>query len=67
MTPSARHRSLQPASVTGIQVRVPAERLYHVDGTPREAFVPPKLVEPSGAGEDAMLEAAVQWMEEHSQ
>ena len=52
---------------TGIQVRVPAERLYHVDGTPREEFVPPKLVEPSGAGEDAVLEAALQWMEEHSQ
>ena len=31
---------------TGIAVRVPAERLYHVDGTPREAFVPPVLVDP---------------------
>lgn len=51
---------------TGIQVRVPAERLYHVDGTPREAFVPPNLVEPSGAGEDAVLKAALQWLEEHS-
>lgn len=25
---------------TGFTVRIPAERLYHVDGTPREAFVP---------------------------
>ena len=49
---------------TGIQVRVPAERLFHVDGTPREAFVPPVLVESSAAGEDAVLEAALQWMEE---
>jgi len=47
---------------TGIQVRVPAERLYHVDGTPREAFVPPKFVQPSSAGEDPVLEAALQWM-----
>ena len=46
---------------------MPAERLYHVDGTPREAFVPPKLVEPSASGEDAVLEVTLQWMEEHSQ
>ncbi len=25
---------------TGIPVRVPAERLFHVDGTPRENFIP---------------------------
>ena len=40
-----------------IPVRVPAERLYHVDGTPREAFVPPFPVE-AGPG-DAVLDAAV--------
>jgi len=29
---------------TGIEIRIPAERLYHIDGTPREKFVPPVLV-----------------------
>ena len=48
---------------TGFQVRVPAERLYHVDGTPREAFVPPMLVKPGASGEDVVLEAALQWLE----
>ena len=32
---------------TGFVVRVPAERLYHVDGSPREAYVPQVLVEPT--------------------
>ena len=45
---------------TNIPVRVPAERLYHVDGTPREAFLPPF---PVGAGQgDAVLDAAVEWL-----
>ena len=42
---------------TRIPVRVPAERLYHVDGTPREAFRPPFPVE-AGQG-DTVLDAAV--------
>ena len=42
---------------TKIPVRVPAERLYHVDGTPREAFLPPFRVE-AGPG-DAVLEVAL--------
>ena len=41
---------------TKIPVRVPAERLYHVDGTPREAFRPPF---PTGAGQGDALDAAV--------
>ena len=40
-----------------IPVRIPAERLYHIDGTPREAFVPPFPIE-AGPG-DAVLDAAV--------
>ena len=48
---------------TGIQVRVPAERLYHVDGTPREAFVPPILVEATSLAEDAVLEEALHWLQ----
>ena len=43
---------------TRIPVRVPAERLYHVDGTPREEFVPLFPVE-AGQG-DTVLDAAVQ-------
>jgi len=31
-------------SRTGIEIRIPAERLCHIDGTPREEFVPPVLV-----------------------
>ena len=42
---------------TKIPVRVPAERLYHVDGTPREAFTPPFPVE-AGPG-DTVLDAAL--------
>ena len=43
---------------TKIPVRVPAERLYHVDGTPREEFVPPF---PVAAGQDdTVLDAAVE-------
>jgi hypothetical protein len=30
---------------TGIGVNVPTERLYHVNGTPREAFQPKVLVD----------------------
>lgn len=29
---------------TGFVIRIPAERLYHIDGTPREEFVPTVLV-----------------------
>jgi C-terminal processing protease CtpA/Prc len=45
---------------TGWSVRVPAERLYHVNGTPREAFVPSVLVEPGAPGEDPALAAALE-------
>ena len=44
---------------TGVGVRLPTERLFHVDGTPREAFVPPVAVRPASPGEDPALEAAV--------
>ena len=47
---------------TGIPVRVPAERLYHVDGTPRERFVPRFRIEPTSPAEDAVLDAALRWM-----
>ena len=47
---------------TDIPVQVPAERLYHLDGTPREAFVPEVVVEQK-VGEDATLNAAIQWLD----
>ena len=47
---------------TEIPVRVPAERLYHVDGTPRERFVPRFRIEPTSPAEDTVLEAALRWM-----
>jgi carboxyl-terminal processing protease len=46
---------------TGIGLNLPAERLYHVNGTPREAFRPQVLVDVTRAGpdEDPVLEAAL--------
>lgn len=45
---------------TGFTLRLPAERLFHVDCTPREEFAPPVQVSPDGdPSRDAALEAAV--------
>jgi len=44
---------------TGIAVRIPTERLMHIDGTPREAFVPPVVVTPGPSGKDVALKRAV--------
>ena len=46
---------------TGIGLNVPAERLYHVDGTPREAFRPNVVVDlrDEAPGEDRVLETAL--------
>ena len=47
---------------TGIGVNFPTERLFHVNGTPREAFTPPVLVNLArrdGPGRDAVLEAGM--------
>jgi carboxyl-terminal processing protease len=45
---------------TGIVVKFPIERLYHVNGTPREDFVPPVLTRPPERdGEDPALEAGL--------
>ena len=48
---------------TDIPLQVPAERLYHLDGTPREAFVAEVVVEQE-IDEDATLNAAIQWLEQ---
>jgi carboxyl-terminal processing protease len=42
-----------------IGVNLPAERLYHVNGTPREAFVPTIPVPDSAGAGDAPLKAAL--------
>ena len=34
-----------------IGVNIPTEKLFHVNGTPREEFVPPVLLTPSDLGE----------------
>jgi C-terminal processing protease CtpA/Prc len=46
---------------TGIGINLPTERLYHVDGTPREEFQPRVVVEaaPSQGGEDPFMAAAL--------
>jgi Peptidase family S41 len=47
--------------VSGIVVRVPTEKLFHVDGTPREAFVPCVANAPPGTptGADPALQTAI--------
>ncbi len=47
---------------TGVGVTFPTEKLFHVNGTPREDFVPPVYVDPlrTGAGDgDTILEAGL--------
>ena len=47
-----------PAS--GIAFRIPAEKLFHVDGTPRESFVPcPLVTREAGDADDAELRRAI--------
>jgi C-terminal processing protease CtpA/Prc len=45
---------------TGYEVRVPAERLHHVNGTPRESWVPTVSAPAEGPGTDTALLAALQ-------
>ncbi len=46
---------------TGIGLNLPAERLYHINGTPREAFLPKILVDITrrDLGEDPIVEVAL--------
>jgi C-terminal processing protease CtpA/Prc len=46
---------------TGIGINIPAEQLYHVNGTPREQYQPSILVDVAGAepGEDPFISAAL--------
>jgi carboxyl-terminal processing protease len=45
---------------TKIGFSFPAEKLFHVDGTPRESFVPPVLVKPTASNRDEILDRALQ-------
>jgi carboxyl-terminal processing protease len=46
---------------TRIQLNYAAEKLFHLDGTPREDFVPPVAVEiPAGNQDDAILAAGIE-------
>jgi C-terminal processing protease CtpA/Prc len=47
---------------TGIGFSFPAEKLFHVNGTPREAFVPPVAVKPPASDHDAILERALEYL-----
>ncbi len=48
---------------TGIGINVPTERLYHVNGTPREAFEPTVHVDVgSTADQDPFVEAALRFL-----
>lgn len=44
---------------TGIIVSFQVERLFHVNGVPREDFIPPVLVAPSSTTQDVILEAGL--------
>ncbi|MBL8535977.1 MAG: hypothetical protein JNM59_01085 [Hyphomonadaceae bacterium] len=52
-----------PLPSSGIALKLPAERLYHVNGAPREAFTPPVLLPnadaPDASGADPALTAAL--------
>jgi carboxyl-terminal processing protease len=54
---------------TGIVVRLPGERLSHVDGTPREQFVPPVVVEDAesegAVGDAAWIASSIAACREH--
>ena len=44
---------------SAIGVAFPTERLFHLDGTPREKWAPPVLVDPAAPGDDPILARAV--------
>jgi C-terminal processing protease CtpA/Prc len=47
---------------SGIGFNIPTERLYRVNGLPREDYVPPVYVRPAADGTDAPLQAALAWL-----
>jgi hypothetical protein len=47
---------------SGIGFNIPTERLYRINGLPREDYVPPVYVRPAADGTDAPLQAALAWL-----
>jgi C-terminal processing protease CtpA/Prc len=47
---------------TRIGFSIPVEKLFHVSGLPREAFVPPVEVTFSGSGQDEILQKALNYL-----
>ncbi len=47
---------------TGIGYQIPAEQLFHVDGTPREQFMPDEIIKPINTEDDAVLRRAIKWL-----
>ncbi|WP_284198389.1 S41 family peptidase [Chitinimonas prasina] len=57
-----------PLPHSGISANVPAERLFHVRGTPREDFQPPirvDLAQPAGNTDDLILAAGLRELASH--
>lgn len=52
---------------TGIEARIPTERLMHVDGSPRESFAPLVVAAPQQPGVDAALEQAINLLRPNDQ
>ena len=50
----------------GFGYQMPAERLFHVDGTPRESFKPDIITKPNSFHEDAVLDRAIHWLKQQS-
>ncbi len=48
----------------GFGYQMPAEQLFHVDGTPREQFVPDEIIKPINTEEDAVLRQAIDWLKQ---
>lgn len=47
---------------TGIGVSYSAEKLFHINGTPHENYVPDILIEPDGKPGDLILETAIRFL-----
>ena len=46
----------------GFGYQLPAEQLFHIDGTPRELFLPDTIVKPDQDNGDRVLDQATQWL-----
>ncbi len=45
---------------TGLTVTLPAEELFHIDGTPRHRWAPPVVVAPETGGADPIMARALE-------